>query len=361
MASVELKNLHKSFDETIVLTDVNFRVEEGEFVVLVGPSGCGKSTILRTIAGLETPTSGDVFIGNRRVNDVPARDRDIAMVFQSYALYPHLTVYDNMAFGLKMRKTPKPDIDMRVREAAEFFGLTDLLKRKPRQLSGGQRQRVALGRAVVRKPSVFLFDEPLSNLDAKLRAHTRTELSRLHKRLGTAMVYVTHDQIEAMTLGQRIVVLKDGVIQQIDTPLNVYKRPLNRFVGGFIGSPAMNFLDAAITGKEIAHADIRFTMPAFVKPLNPSKLVVGLRPEQILIGEAPANRVKFELIVDVVEPVGNEMLVYAQLGGEGFVIRAEATSSIKPEDKIPVSFDPLAAHYFDSETGVSIRDWTGVV
>ncbi|MBU1919901.1 ABC transporter ATP-binding protein, partial [bacterium] len=272
MASIELKKIHKSFDETIVLTDVNFRVEEGEFVVLVGPSGCGKSTILRTIAGLETPTSGDVFIGNRRVNDVPARDRDIAMVFQSYALYPHLTVYDNMAFGLKMRKTPKPDIDERVREAADFFGLSELLHRKPRQLSGGQRQRVALGRAVVRKPSVFLFDEPLSNLDAKLRAHTRTELSRLHKRLGTAMVYVTHDQVEAMTLGQRIVVLKDGFIQQIDTPLNVYKRPLNRFVGGFIGSPAMNFVNAAITGKEIAHGQIKFTAPSFVKLNSKSTL-----------------------------------------------------------------------------------------
>ncbi|MBU0691592.1 sn-glycerol-3-phosphate ABC transporter ATP-binding protein UgpC [bacterium] len=350
--------MHKSFDETIVLTDVNFRVEEGEFVVLVGPSGCGKSTILRTIAGLETPTSGDVFIGNRRVNDVPARDRDIAMVFQSYALYPHLTVYDNMAFGLKMRKTPKPDIDERVREAADFFGLSELLHRKPRQLSGGQRQRVALGRAVVRKPSVFLFDEPLSNLDAKLRAHTRTELSRLHKRLGTAMVYVTHDQVEAMTLGQRIVVLKDGFIQQIDTPLNVYKRPLNRFVGGFIGSPAMNFVNAAITGKEIAHGQIKFTAPSFVKLNSKSTLTVGLRPEQIAIGETSGDRAKFNLVVDVVEPVGNEMLVYGRMDEEILVIRAEATAYIKPDDTIPVSFDPKTAHYFDTDSGESIRDWS---
>jgi multiple sugar transport system ATP-binding protein len=358
MASIELKNIHKSFDETVVLTDVNFRVEEGEFVVLVGPSGCGKSTILRTIAGLETPTSGDVFIGNRRVNDVPARDRDIAMVFQSYALYPHLTVYDNMAFGLKMRKTPKEEIDQRVREAADFFGLSELLLRKPRQLSGGQRQRVALGRAVVRKPSVFLFDEPLSNLDAKLRAHTRTELSRLHKRLGTAMVYVTHDQIEAMTLGQRIVVLKDGLIQQIDTPLNVYKRPLNRFVGGFIGSPAMNFMEASVNGKEIAHGQIHFTAPSFVKLESRPTITVGLRPEQILIGEATDDRMKFELIVDVIEPVGNEMLVYGRMDDEILVIRAEATASIKPDDKIPVSFDPKTAHYFDSKTGESIRNWS---
>lgn len=358
MASIELKNIHKSFDETIVLTDVNFRVEEGEFVVLVGPSGCGKSTILRTIAGLETPTSGDVYIGSRRVNDVPARDRDIAMVFQSYALYPHLTVYDNMAFGLKMRKTPKPEIDTRVREAAEFFGLTELLNRKPRQLSGGQRQRVALGRAVVRKPSVFLFDEPLSNLDAKLRAHTRTELARLHKRLGTAMVYVTHDQVEAMTLGQRIVVLKDGFIQQIDTPINVYKRPLNRFVGGFIGSPAMNFVNVEVAGKEIAHGQIKFTAPGFVKLNSKSTITVGLRPEQIAIGEVSGTRSKFNLVVDVVEPVGNEMLVYGRMDQEILVIRAEATASIKPDDTIPVSFDPLTAHYFDAETGDSIRDWS---
>ena len=358
MASIELKKIHKSFDETVVLTDVNFRVEEGEFVVLVGPSGCGKSTILRTIAGLETPTSGDVYIGDKRVNDVPPRDRDIAMVFQSYALYPHLTVYDNMAFGLKMRKTPKQEIDESVREAADFFGLTDLLQRKPRQLSGGQRQRVALGRAVVRKPSVFLFDEPLSNLDAKLRAHTRTELSRLHKRLGTAMVYVTHDQVEAMTLGQRIVVLKDGIIQQIDTPLNVYKRPSNCFVGGFIGSPAMNFINASLNGKEISHEQIHFTAPSFVKLDSKSTITVGLRPEQFTIGETSEDRTKFELVVDVIEPVGNEMLVYARMAEEVFIIRAEATAYIKPEDRIPVSFDPKAAHYFDADSGESIRDWS---
>jgi multiple sugar transport system ATP-binding protein len=355
MASIELKNIHKSFGDTVVLTDVNFRVEEGEFVVLVGPSGCGKSTILRTIAGLEAPNSGDVIIGDRCVNDVVPRDRDIAMVFQNYALYPHLSVYDNMAFGLRMRKTPKAEVDKRVREAAEFFGLTDLLERKPKQLSGGQRQRVALGRAVVRKPSAFLFDEPLSNLDAKLRAHTRTELSRLHKRLGTAMVYVTHDQVEAMTLGQRIVVLNDGVIQQIDTPLEVYNRPANRFVAGFIGSPAMNFIEAKVNGKQITHGDINYPLPSAVNSVPDGSLTVGLRPEQISVGPAADGRIALEMLVDVVELIGNEMLVYGRVGEDNFVIRADPNAAIQSEDRLLVHFDPAAAHYFDSANGRSLR------
>src|ERR1700756_1201634 len=241
MAQVLMKDLNKKYDEVHAVKDVNLHIRDKEFIVLVGPSGCGKTTTLRMLAGLEEITAGEVYIGERLVNDLPPKDRDIAMVFQNYALYPHMTVYDNMAFGLKMRKFPKPEIDKRVREAAQMLGIQDLLSRKPRQLSGGQRQRVAVGRAIVRHPQVFLFDEPLSNLDAKLRVQMRVELKRLHDRLETTAIYVTHDQVEAMTLGDRVVVMKDGLVQQVGDPLGVYAKPRNRFVAGFLGSPAMNF------------------------------------------------------------------------------------------------------------------------
>jgi multiple sugar transport system ATP-binding protein len=357
MASIELRNLCKQFGKTIVLRDINFTVREDEFVVLVGPSGCGKSTILRSIAGLETPTSGEIWIGGKNITDVHPRDRDIAMVFQSYALYPHLTVYDNMAFGLKMRKTSASEIDQRVKEAASFFELGDLLHRKPKELSGGQRQRVALGRAVVRNPSAFLFDEPLSNLDAKLRAHTRTEIARLHKRLKTAMVYVTHDQIEAMTLGERIVVLKDGLIQQIDTPLNVYRKPFNKFVAGFIGSPAMNFVQGAREGSAFRSGTLKFELPNVLDKNCPEKVTLGLRPEQISIGTSGNGKVGFDLNVEVVEPIGNELLVYGRTGDQELIVRCDPRTEVKPDSRLPVFFDPTAVHYFDSSSEHSlVRD-----
>ncbi|RPH96725.1 sn-glycerol-3-phosphate ABC transporter ATP-binding protein UgpC [candidate division KSB1 bacterium] len=355
MAQIELHNVQKNFGTNAVIHDITFAVKNGEFVVLVGPSGCGKSTILRLIAGLETPTAGEISIGGRVMNDVPARDRDIAMVFQSYALYPHMTVFENMAFALKMRKLSKPEIEQRVREAADFLGLADLLQRKPKQLSGGQRQRVALGRALVRKPQVFLFDEPLSNLDAKLRTHTRTELARLHKQLAATMVYVTHDQVEAMTLGQRIVVLKDGAIQQVDTPLNVYRRPANRFVAGFIGSPAMNFVRGEKRDREYVSAGIRFPLPDSVRNVSGKEIVLGLRPEQLRIGKAGDGCVNFNVFVEVVEPLGNELLIYGRVNDERLVIRAEAGAEIVPDDRPSIWFDPQQVHYFDGATDVSLR------
>lgn len=354
MASIELRNLCKQFGNTIVLRDINFTVREDEFVVLVGPSGCGKSTILRSIAGLEAPTSGEIWIGGKNITNVAPRDRDIAMVFQSYALYPHLSVYDNMAFGLKMRKIDKGEIDRRVKEAAVFFELSELLHRKPKELSGGQRQRVALGRAVVRNPSAFLFDEPLSNLDAKLRAHTRTEISRLHKRLKTAMVYVTHDQIEAMTLGERIVVLKDGVIQQIDTPLDVYRKPSNKFVAGFIGSPAMNFVAGVREGSAFQSGLLKFALPQTLISNCPDKLTLGLRPEQLAVGTTANGKVGFDLVVDVVEPIGNELLVYGHVGEQELIMRCDPRTEVKPDSRLPVFFDPTTVHYFDAANEQSI-------
>ena len=269
MAEVVLKDVTKVFDREVVAVDhLNLKVEHGEFVVLVGPSGCGKSTTLRMIAGLEEVTEGEIYIDGRLVNDLPPKDRDVAMVFQNYALYPHMTVYQNMAFGLKMRKYPKSEIEQRVKEAAEILGITHLLDRKPKALSGGERQRVAVGRAIVRRPKVFLFDEPLSNLDAKLRVQMRTEISKLHSQLGATMIYVTHDQMEAMTMGDRIVVLKDGVVQQVDTPLNLYNRPANRFVAGFIGSPSMNFLEGTLVREEGLYFDGAVSYTHLTLPTN---------------------------------------------------------------------------------------------
>src|SRR6266545_3901034 len=298
MAGVSLDHVTKQFGEVLAVNDLTIQIHDKEFLVLVGPSGCGKSTALRLVAGLEELTGGDIYIGDRRVNDVAPKDRDIAMVFQSYALYPHMTVYDNLAFGLKLRKTPKSEIERRVKEAADILGLANLLKRKPKQLSGGQRQRVALGRAIVREPLVFLMDEPLSNLDAKLRVQTRAELIKLHQRLQTTVVYVTHDQVEAMTMGHRIAVLRDGILQQLDTPQRLYDTPANMFVAGFIGSPAMNFFDGQIAGdgSEALYAQsnsIRLEIPSGkreqLKPYVGREVVFGIRPEDVHHGAERPN------------------------------------------------------------------------
>lgn len=355
MATIQLRHVTKHFGTTVVLQDISFDVADGELVVLVGPSGCGKSTVLRLIAGLEQATAGDILIGSRVVNQVAARDRDIAMVFQSYALYPHFTVYDNMAFALRMRKMSTADIDARVKEAAALLGLSDLLHRKPRQLSGGQRQRVALGRALVRHPQAFLFDEPLSNLDAKLRTHTRTELARLHKQLGATMIYVTHDQVEAMTLGQRIIVLKDGVIQQVDTPLNVYRKPANRFVAGFIGSPAMNFLPAKLSAEGLRLDALTLPVPDRIRTAARSdRLVLGLRPEQVMLRPPQSAEAAFEIAIEVIEPLGNEVLVYGRIGEQRIVVRAEPSLRATPDDRLPATFDPTTAHYFDGDTDAAL-------
>src|SRR6202167_3735183 len=310
MARVLIRNLNKKYDEVHAVKGVNLEIRDREFVVLVGPSGCGKTTTLRMVAGLESITSGDVLIGDTVVNDLPPMDRDIAMVFQNYALYPHMSVYDNMAFGLKMRKFARPEIDRRVREAADILGIEDYLKRKPRQLSGGQRQRVALGRAIVRHPQVFLFDEPLSNLDAKLRVQMRVELKKLHERLGTTAIYVTHDQVEAMTLGDRVVVMKDGLVQQVGDPMELYNQPANRFVAGFIGSPAMNFAPvriAAENGSLCAEGEgLRIKVPAPMKervgPYAGKESTLGVRPEDLHIAAADdPGELCFDVVVEVVE------------------------------------------------------------
>jgi len=321
MAEVKLKDVSKIFDKNIVAVDkVNLHVKDKDFVVLVGPSGCGKSTTLRMVAGLEEISTGEIYIDNRLVNDVPPKDRDIAMVFQNYALYPHMTVFDNMAFGLKLRKVPKDQIKKQVQDAASILGITDLLDRKPKALSGGQRQRVAVGRAIVRRPKVFLFDEPLSNLDAKLRVQMRAEIIKLHNRLKSTMIYVTHDQVEAMTMGDQIVVMKDGLVQQIDSPLNLYNQPVNRFVAGFIGSPAMNFMSCKVVQNgELILDEGKFKIPVpenmkeKLGKYKDQQLVVGIRPEDIHNPDTAygvKKKITVQMEVDVVEPMGNEIFVY---------------------------------------------------
>ena len=317
MAQVELKNICKSYDgKAMVVDNVNINVNDKEFVVLVGPSGCGKSTTLRMIAGLEEITLGEIFIDGKLVNEIPPKDRDIAMVFQNYALYPHMTVFDNMAFGLKLRKYSKDEIKGRVEEAAAILGLEDLLKRKPKELSGGQKQRVAVGRAIVRKPKVFLFDEPLSNLDAKLRVQMRTEISKLHKKLEATMIYVTHDQTEAMTMGDKIVVMKDGFVNQIDSPITLYNKPLNKFVAGFIGSPAMNFVDGEIKNEEKNYFNsimggLRFEITDKSKQTLANKVSIGIRPEDFSISsDTKPDSIQLSVIVELAEPLGNETYVY---------------------------------------------------
>ncbi len=364
MASVILEGVRKVYDNNFVAVQgASFTVNDGEFLVLVGPSGCGKSTLLRIIAGLESITKGTLRIGERVVNEVAPKDRDIAMVFQNYALYPHMSVYDNMAFGLKLRKFSKSEIDTRVKQAADILGIQSILDRKPKQLSGGQRQRVAVGRAIVRKPQVFLFDEPLSNLDAKLRVQTRTEISKLHRQLGTTMIYVTHDQTEAMTMGSRIVVLKDGEVQQIDTPLNLYNHPVNRFVAGFIGSPAMNFVE----GRIVRNNGLRFigSEGAFQLSLDGGRfadleersVTLGIRPEDIYIAGRIHKEIRTAdatLTIDVLEPMGNEIFVYMRTSDQPIIARVDPQPLPEPAEPVHVALDLDKLHFFDTETGAAI-------
>jgi multiple sugar transport system ATP-binding protein len=351
MASVGIRDVRKSFGATAIIHGVNVSISDGEFVVLVGPSGCGKSTLLRMIAGLENITGGEIRIGERIVNNVPPKERDVAMVFQNYALYPHMTVADNMAFSMKLRGAPKSEIDERVNRAADILSLGPYLHRFPRQLSGGQRQRVAMGRAIVRDPQVFLFDEPLSNLDAKLRVQMRTEIKELHQRLRTTTVYVTHDQIEAMTMADKIVVMHDGIVEQIGSPLDLYDKPANQFVAGFIGSPAMNFLKGKIT----VNGSASFEGPNGVKlPLGASApanshgkpAVYGIRPEHFTIADDGA-----EAEIIVVEPTGSETQVFAKLGGEEVVAVFRERHKFNPGDKIRLKPDQRVVHLFDDATG----------
>jgi multiple sugar transport system ATP-binding protein len=363
MAQVLMKELNKKYDEVHAVKDVNLHIRDKEFMVLVGPSGCGKSTTLRMVAGLEEISGGQIIIGERVVNDLPPKDRDIAMVFQNYALYPHMTVYDNMAFGLKMRKFAKPEIEKRVKEAADILGIQELLKRKPRQLSGGQRQRVAVGRAIVRHPQVFLFDEPLSNLDAKLRVQMRVELKRLHDRLETTAIYVTHDQVEAMTLGDRVVVMKDGWIQQVGEPLELYGHPANRFVAGFIGSPAMNFADVTIneTNGDLwaESSGLRVKLPAergaSMRPYKGQPVTMGVRPEDLHVATgADAAGTSLDAVVDVVEPLGSEILLDVRVGTGSMVARVDPSVRVKVHEPVKLALAPQRLHFFDSKTEAAI-------
>lgn len=359
MANITFKNVVKTYDNGVtVVPDLNLEIKDKEFVVLVGPSGCGKSTTLRMIAGLEDVTSGDLMIGEKRVNDVPPKDRDIAMVFQSYALYPHMTVYQNMAFALELRKVPKAEIDKKVREAAAILELEPYLNRKPKALSGGQRQRVALGRAMVRNPKVFLLDEPLSNLDAKLRTEMRSQISSLHKKLDTTFVYVTHDQTEAMTMGDRICVMKDGIIQQFDTPQNLYNYPDNMFVAGFIGSPQMNFVtvkvEKDVNGYALVFGDSRIVLnkPELAAYVG-REVVMGIRPEDIHAEEnylAISKEANVKAFVDLAEMMGSEIYVYMNAYGQKMIARIPSRFDIKADTKVVLAIDPEKIHVFDKET-----------
>lgn len=366
MASVTFENVVKQFGDVKAVNNLNIHVADKEFLVLVGPSGCGKTTALRSLAGLEEITSGNIKIGDRVVNDVAPKDRDIAMVFQSYALYPHLSVYDNMAFGLKLRKVPKDEIKRRVGEAADILGIQELLQRKPRQLSGGQRQRVAVGRAIVREPKVFLFDEPLSNLDAKLRVAMRAEISKLHQRLQTTFIYVTHDQTEAMTMATRIAVINKGVLQQLDTPQNLYDRPKNLFVAGFIGSPAMNFFPGKLRkdGDKLVVDAGDFVVaipPSRAKPFEAhagKDIIFGIRPENIHDAEYVPTNIDAEKVavkVDVTELMGNEIFLYLVSGKNTFVARVDPRSKLRVGEQATVAFDMDNVHIFDASTEEAIR------
>jgi multiple sugar transport system ATP-binding protein len=359
MGQVVLKGINKFYDSVHAVKDVNLQIRDKEFVVFVGPSGCGKTTTLRMIAGLEAISSGDISIDGNVVNDLAPMDRDIAMVFQNYALYPHMSVHDNMAFGLKMRKFKKPEIDQRVRDAADILGIGELLKRKPRQLSGGQRQRVALGRAIVRHPRVFLFDEPLSNLDAKLRVQMRVELKKLHLRLGTTAIYVTHDQVEAMTLGDRVVVMKDGVVQQVGEPLELYNQPANKFVAGFIGSPAMNFANVTLTeanGSLLAeNAGLRIKLPdetaQRLRGYAGRAITLGVRPEDLTVaGAGDADGLCFDAVIEVVEQLGSEILLDMKVGDGVMVASVEPTTRVKVRDRLRLAMRPTRLHVFDAKT-----------
>jgi multiple sugar transport system ATP-binding protein len=364
MSNVSIRKVHKRYDDGFhAVKGIDLEIKDKEFVVLVGPSGCGKTTTLRMVAGLETVTDGQVLIGNTVVNDLPPMDRDIAMVFQNYALYPHMSVYDNMAFGLKMRKFDKAEISKRVQNAAEILGIKDHLDRKPRQLSGGQRQRVALGRAIVRNPQVFLFDEPLSNLDAKLRVQMRIEIKKLHQRLATTSMYVTHDQVEAMTLGDRVVVMNHGFIQQVGEPLELYNNPANKYVAGFIGSPPMNFADVMITN----HGGALFAENPAMRIRVPEALsarvgahvgkttTLGIRPEDLRMatGNDPLDQT-IEAIVEVSEQLGSEVILDVRAAGAGMVASVEPTVRVKPQEKIRLALDPKGLRFFDGKTELAI-------
>ena len=366
MASLSLQHINKTYPNGFqAVKDFNLEIEDKEFIIFVGPSGCGKSTTLRMIAGLEEISSGELWIGDKLVNDVEPKDRDIAMVFQNYALYPHMTVYDNMAFGLKLRKVAKDDIDKAVHEAAKILDIEHLLDRKPKALSGGQRQRVAMGRAIVRSPKVFLMDEPLSNLDAKLRVQMRVEISKLHQRLQTTIIYVTHDQTEAMTMGTRIVVMKDGFIQQVDTPQHLYDKPCNMFVAGFIGSPQMNFIDATLkkVGSEYALCFDKYqiivpsekTKGGVLDPYVGKEDVFGIRPEHVhdepeFLAKCASDNGVVDCNVDVTELMGAEIYLYVNIGGIPVTARVEPTSTAKPGDSIKAAFELDKIHIFDKET-----------
>ena len=363
MSTVSFEQVNKAYGDFHAVKDLNLEIGDGEFMVLVGPSGCGKTTSLRMIAGLEEITSGTLRIGDRVVNDVAPKDRDIAMVFQSYALYPHMSVRENLAFGLKLRKVPKAEIARRVNEAAETIQLEKLLDRKPKELSGGQRQRVALGRAIVREPAVFLMDEPLSNLDAKLRVQTRAEIARLHQRLKTTVVYVTHDQVEAMTMGTRIAVMNDGVLMQVGTPQALYDSPLNRFVAGFIGSPSMNFVEVHVEGEGadarlVGTADWSIPLPDRYReaaaPRAGKTLVAGFRPEHLDVGEGSSGVGSFRTRADVVEYLGNEELLHVTAADQDIVAIVSSKHRIKPGDIVNLALPLEKLHLFDGESGLTL-------
>jgi len=352
MAKIDFNDVRKSYGTNQVVHGITLSVEDGEFVVLVGPSGCGKSTLLRMVAGLEEISGGTISIGGRVVNDLEPKDRDCAMVFQNYALYPHMSVYDNMAYGLKIRKFTKADIDKRVNAAAAILELEGFLKRKPRELSGGQRQRVAMGRAIVREPAVFLFDEPLSNLDAKLRVQTRLEIQKLHRRLRTTSLYVTHDQVEAMTLAQRMIVMNAGRAEQVGTPDDVYSRPATTFVASFIGSPPMNLFEGQLEGDGMtftARDGASLAMPAAMPSLAGRQLTLGVRPEHLLLGGG-----NLPMLVETVEMLGAEHLIHGVVAGHGVVVRAGPRENPAPGTTLQLGFKPDAVHWFDAATGMRV-------
>jgi len=360
MAEVKLQNVVKKFDDVEAVKNIDLTVKDGEFLVLVGPSGCGKSTTLRLVAGLENCTSGEIYIGDTLVNDIPPKDRNISMVFQNYALYPHMTVYDNLAFGLKMRKYDKEKIDERVKKAADILQITPLMDRRPKQLSGGQQQRVALGRSIVRDPNVFLFDEPLSNLDAKLRVDMRTEIKKIHKKIQSTIIYVTHDQTEAMTLGDRIAVMEDGIIHQLNSPIEVYDAPADKFVAGFIGSPAMNFFESVIDDNKLYFGNKKYSLPLIDKQKNilsgdRNKVTMGIRPEDLHLKKKGEAFFPLEVKIEVVETMGDEVILYLLAGNDKLTCKTtQYYPELEEKDKLKVYVDMEQVHFFDYKTGKTL-------
>jgi len=366
MAYVELKNISKIYDDgTKAVSNVNIQIKDKEFVVLVGPSGCGKTTTLRMIAGLEEISEGELYIDGKLVNSLSPKDRDIAMVFQNYALYPHMNVYDNIAFGLKLRKFNKDEIDKRVKEVADILGLSESLRKKPKSLSGGQRQRVALGRAIVRNPKVFLFDEPLSNLDAKLRVQMRAEISKLHKKLNATIIYVTHDQVEAMTMGDRIVVMESGLVKQTDSPMKIYQNPVNKFVAGFIGTPSMNFIEGKLNFKDsivFVSKQSKIDIPIMNEQIrneknNNKEVILGIRPENILLNnrkEESGRYFEFKSRVELIEPLGSQMLIHLFFGEQPMIAEISGMESVDRESEISFYIDLTKVHLFYKENGKNL-------